>query len=143
MIELFILLFADDIVLLSDTILGLQNQLDVLARNCARLDLYVNLDKSNIVIFRNGDTFPRKKKWFYTGQNITVVNSCKYLGVFLTTRMTFSNPLNEMANKARKGVTDIFRTLWRLGDFSTPIYNPRRLMLQLSRCSCTVQKFGV
>ena len=62
MIELFILLFADDIVLLSDTILGLQNQLDVLARNCARLDLYVNLDKSNIVIFRNGDTFPRKKK---------------------------------------------------------------------------------
>ena len=29
MIELFILLFADDIVLLSDTIVGLQNQLDV------------------------------------------------------------------------------------------------------------------
>ena len=35
MLELFILLFADDIVLLSDTIVGLQNQLDVLARNCA------------------------------------------------------------------------------------------------------------
>ena len=39
MLELFILLFADDIVLLLDTIVGLQNQLDVLARNCARLDL--------------------------------------------------------------------------------------------------------
>ena len=89
MFELFILLFADGIALLSDTIVGLQNQLDVLARNCARLDLYVNLDKSNIVIFRNGDTFSRKKKWFYTGQNITVVNSYKYLGLFLTTRMTF------------------------------------------------------
>ena len=36
--------------------------------------------------------------------------------------MTFSNALNEMANKARKGVTDIFRTLWRLGDFSAPIF---------------------
>ena len=45
MIEFFILLFADDIVLLSDTVIGLQNQLDVLVRNCARLDLHVNLDK--------------------------------------------------------------------------------------------------
>ena len=122
MLELFILLFADDIVLLSDTIVGLQNQLDVLARNCARLGLHVNLDKSNIVIFRNGGYIAKREKWFYNGQNITIVNSYKYLGFFLTTRMTFSNALNEMANKARKGVTDIFRTLWRLGDFSAPIF---------------------
>ena len=27
-----------------------------------------------------------------------------------------------MANKARKGVTDIFRTLRRLGDFSAPVF---------------------
>ena len=60
-LELFILLFADDIVLLSDTTVGLQNQLDVLARNCARLDLHVNLDKSNIVIFRNGGYISKKK----------------------------------------------------------------------------------
>ena len=107
---------------MSDTIVGLQNQLDVLARNCARLDLHVNLDKSNIVIFGNGGYIAKREKWFYNGQNITIVNSYKYLGLFLTTRMTFSNALNEMANKARKGVTDIFRTLWRLGDFSAPIF---------------------
>ena len=104
MLEPFILLFADDkVVLLSDTIVGLQNQLDVFARNCARLDLHVNLDKSNIVIFRNGGYIAKREKWFYNGQNITIVNSYKYLGLFLTTRMTFSNALNEMANKARKG----------------------------------------
>ena len=45
MIELFILLFADDIVLLSDTIVGFKNQLDVLARNAIKLDRHVNLDK--------------------------------------------------------------------------------------------------
>ena len=27
-----------------------------------------------------------------------------------------------MANKTRKGFTDIFSTLWRLGDFSAPIF---------------------
>ena len=61
MIELFILLFADDIVLLSDTIVGLQNQLDVLAQNAMKLDLYVNLDKTNIVIFRNGGYIAKKE----------------------------------------------------------------------------------
>ena len=74
------------------------------------------------MIFRNGGYIAKREKWFYNGQNITIVNSYKYLGFFLTTRMTFSNALNEMANKARKGVTDIFRTLWRLGDFSAPIF---------------------
>ena len=62
MLELFILLFADDIALLSDTIVGLQNQLDVLARSCARLDLHVNLDKSNIVIFRKGGYIAKREK---------------------------------------------------------------------------------
>ena len=142
MLELFILLFADDIVLLSDTIVGLQNQLDVLARNCARLDLHVNLDKSNIVIFRNGGYIAKREKWFYNGQNITTVNSYKYLGLFFTTRMMFSNALNETVNKARKGITDIFRTLWRFGDFRHQYFS-RCLMLRLSQCSCMVQKFGV
>ena len=67
MIELFILLFADDIVLLSDTIVGLQNQLDVLARNALKLDLHVNLDKTNIVIFRNGGYIATTEVWYYDG----------------------------------------------------------------------------
>ena len=104
MIELFILLFADDIVLSSDAIVGLQNQLDVLARNAEKFDLHVNLDKTNIVIFRNGGYIAKREVWYYDGQSISVVNSYKYLGLFLTTRMTFSNAVDEMANKARKGL---------------------------------------
>ena len=51
MIKLFILLFADGIVLLFDTIVGSQNQLDVLAENAMKLGLRVDLDKTNIVMF--------------------------------------------------------------------------------------------
>ena len=114
--------FADDIVLLPETIVRLQTQLDVLARNCVILDLHVNLGKSNIVIFKNGGCISKKEKGFCDGQNITIVNSYKYVGLFLTIRVTFSSALNEMANKARKGITDIFITLWRLGDFSPTIF---------------------
>ena len=58
-IELFIMLFADDVDLLSYTPVGLQHQLNLLARNADALDLTVNLEKSNIVVFRNGGYLAR------------------------------------------------------------------------------------
>ena len=52
--EVFLLLFADDVILLSNTIVGLQNQLDSLKREADRLYLTVNLEKTNIMVFRMG-----------------------------------------------------------------------------------------
>jgi hypothetical protein len=51
-IEIFLLLFADDIILLSNTIIGLQNQLNSLKREAHRLQLTVNLEKTKILVFR-------------------------------------------------------------------------------------------
>ena len=80
-IELFIMLFADDVVLLSYTPVGLQYQLNLLARNADTLDLTVNLEKSNIVVFRNGGYLARCEKWYYKDSVVKVVNAYKYLGV--------------------------------------------------------------
>ena len=52
--DIFILLFADGVILMSDSVCGLQNQLNILYKTANRLGLVVNLDKSNIVVFRNG-----------------------------------------------------------------------------------------
>ena len=51
-VELFVLLFADDIVLLSETVIGLQNQLNSFYQSVNKLEHNVNLDKSNIIVFR-------------------------------------------------------------------------------------------
>ena len=48
-IELFLLMFADDIALLSSTPVGLQNQLNEVAN---RLGLLVNLEKTKKVVFK-------------------------------------------------------------------------------------------
>ena len=65
LIEWLILLFADDVVLLSDSVFGLQTQMIVLFNTAKRLDLIINLDKSNIVVFRNGGHLALNEKWCF------------------------------------------------------------------------------
>ena len=48
---LFLLLLADDVVLLSETVIGLQTLLSSLQRASSSLQLKVNMSKSNIAVF--------------------------------------------------------------------------------------------
>ena len=69
--EIFLLLFADDVILLSNTIVGLQNQLDSLKREPDRLYLTVNLEKTNIMV------------WMYGNTIVKVTNAYKFLRCFV------------------------------------------------------------
>ena len=51
-LQLYILLFADDAVLFSETREGLQNELNNLKSYCKKWNLTVNVEKTKIVIFR-------------------------------------------------------------------------------------------
>jgi hypothetical protein len=75
LVELFILLFADDIVLLSDTARGLQNQINVLYQACKNLYLTVNLDKTKVMVFRKGGFLGRNERWTLGGRPLEVVMS--------------------------------------------------------------------
>ena len=48
------MLFEDNIVLLSATIIGLQNQITALYNAANRLRLQVNLSKTRVMMFRKG-----------------------------------------------------------------------------------------
>ena len=116
-IELFIMLFADDVVLLSYTPVGLQHQLNLLARNAESLDLTVNLEKSNIVVFRNGGYLAKCQKWYYKDYVVKVVNAYKYLGVWFRTRLSFSHSLESQKAKAKAGIVEIFKLYGSLAMF--------------------------
>ena len=60
-IEMVLLLFADDVILLSNTIVGLQSQLDSLEREADRLYLTVILEKTNIMMFCMGGHLATRK----------------------------------------------------------------------------------
>ena len=113
-VELFLLLFADDIILISETVVGLQNQLNVLKEEADRLKLTVNLDKTNIIVFRKGGHLSAWEKWHYGNVEMKVVNNYKYLGLQFTTKLSLNVSWNEVSKKGKKGVIDILRTLRKL-----------------------------
>ena len=49
-IKLFILLYADDTVIFSETREEMQNMLDVFTDHCKQWKLYVNIDKTKVVV---------------------------------------------------------------------------------------------
>lgn len=68
------------------------------------LGLTVNMDKSNVIVFRNGGILAAAEKWMYDGLNMKVVNVYKYLGIMLSTRLSYTHTLNDVATRAKKGV---------------------------------------
>ena len=65
MLKLYLLLYADDIVIFSNTSEGLQNGLDILSEYCSKWKLTVNIDKTKIMVFRKGGSLPRNTNFTY------------------------------------------------------------------------------
>ena len=109
LLELLILLFADDIALISCTASGLQTQLDILFELCKELSLIINTEKSKIIVFRHGGYLGKHEKWLMNGNPIEVVNSYVYLGYKFTTTMSSIEAAKYLAFKGKKAVYNIFQ----------------------------------
>ena len=121
-IELFTLLFADDIALMATTPMGLQTQIDNLRRGAERLGLVVNLEKTKVMVFRKGGFLGRLEQWHYGEERIEVVNKYKYLGYTLTTKLSVDIALAEYAGKAKGRIVSIFRALYKLGKIDMGVF---------------------
>ena len=108
---IFHLLWADDVILASDTIVGLQNQINILSEQARRLGLEVNLDKTKIMVFRKGGFLSRDEKWFYRNIPLEVVNSYVYLGVNVTTKLSFVSSTHSLVTKSKKALYQIMYSL--------------------------------
>jgi predicted peroxiredoxin len=82
-LKLFVILYADDTVLLSDTSKDLQKQLNLFEEYCKQWKLTVNTDKTKIVIFgsrvANDQTL-----YIFNNKRLEIVNEYKYLGIYLS-----------------------------------------------------------
>ena len=103
------LMYADDIVLFSETIDGMQLMINRLGVYCNRWNLEVNLQKSKMMIFRGGGgRYSRNEKWKYNGQTVDIVREYKYLGVLLTSNLNMKKHLEGKLAEAKRAISSLW-----------------------------------
>ncbi|MCU7801369.1 MAG: reverse transcriptase family protein, partial [gamma proteobacterium symbiont of Lucinoma myriamae] len=105
-----ILMYADDIILVSQSAHGLQNSLNKLEEYCYQWRLTVNENKSNVVVFNSNG---KSNQYTYTYNNtcLNVAKSYTYLGLQMMFNGKFYAAINALSNKATKAYFKIKTTV--------------------------------
>ena len=100
-VNLNCLLYADDLVLLSNLKEGLQRSLDTLKNYSLSLGLELNLEKSKCIVFSKV-TKSDISKFFYNASQIETVRSYIYLGVKFHASGSFTEAKNNLCTRGLK-----------------------------------------
>ena len=121
-IQVMILLFADDIASISDTIVGLQRQLNLLREYCVQSKLVVNIVKTKIVVFKKGGTLSRHEKWYYDGNLLEVVNCFTYVGLAFTMQLSLNRMCSDLAKKGKRVLVTLLSSLYEYGQMPKHVF---------------------
>ncbi len=106
------LLFADDVVLTSESKEGLQQALNELLTYSNTWKLNVNTDKSKIMVFnKSGKMF--NDKFFLDKEALENVRAYNYLGITCVPSGIFSVAINNLDQKAKKAMFKIRNSLFK------------------------------
>ena len=105
------LLYADDLVLISESPDGLQTSLNKLDNYCKYWNLQVNIKKTNVMIFNKLGRLIHKEKFFIGNKPVAIASEYKYLGLLFKPSGTFSHAVNNLTNKAKKAMFSLRSTL--------------------------------
>ena len=107
------LVYADDLVCVADTVGNLQKQINIIQNYCKNWGMKVNLDKTKIVVFRNGGPCRQNEQWFYEGKEIERVSSYKYLGISLSSRLNWTHAKKILALQSQKSLYSIYKVQYK------------------------------
>ena len=108
-------MYADDIVILGDTVLELQRKIRVLEKFRERWGMEVNLTKTKVIVFRNGGVMSKSENFLYRGEKVKTVTYNRYLGLIFSSRNLWSKALSTLAAQAEKALSTVRRMIWKLG----------------------------
>lgn len=111
-INLYTLLYADDIILFGKTPEDLQNAMNVLEEYCKRWKLTVNTDKTKIVVFRKGGRLPHNLNFTYGNSKIEIVNKFCYLGVVFSAGGSNFETQKTLSGQALKAIFTLNKYLF-------------------------------
>jgi hypothetical protein len=124
-LKLNILLYADDTVLLAETEMELQEALNAMENYCKINKLYVNVEKSKVVVFSKGK-IRNIPQFVYNNSNLEVVFSFTYLGIDFNYNGRMRVAQTVLCNKASRamfGLISKSRKLYLPIDIQIHLFN--------------------
>jgi hypothetical protein len=97
-VHVWLLLFADNLVLTSELEVGLQQQLDTLQQFFTEHGFIVNVEKTKAMVFNSVDPC---QEFVFKGDAIERVQTFKYLGILLETTPNLDNAVEHLAVASR------------------------------------------
>lgn len=120
--QLSVLLYADEVVFVSENELDMQRMLDTLHSWCKKWRVLINTTKSKAVHFRQSRQ-PRSNYQFRVGDNIIeTVETYKYLGVIFHEKLDYSYTAKALASGAGRALGSIISKVHSLKDFGFKTY---------------------
>lgn len=117
-----ILLYADDIALITPDEQSLQLMLNKLTDWCSKWKLSVNPEKTKVIHFRPQSFSLTDFQFKWANHDILKVNSYKYLGIWLDEHLTFDKSTKELANSASRALGAVYGKFISSGGMSHTIY---------------------
>ena len=121
------LLYADDIVIYSNTADKLQALLDKVHNWCFKWKMKLNYNKSNVMHFRTSRGSKTTVPFNFGTTALSTVSNYKYLGVLLDEHLNFDKAVEELCHSAGRALGTIigkFKTLRNVGyNTYTTLYN--------------------
>ena len=104
--KMSLMLYADDVILLSDKSAGLQKALDVMQNYSNRWKLKINTNKSKILVFKKGRR-RANERWIYGNAELQQTNSIPYLGIVFTQGGAMTTAQKTLSEQALKATFDL------------------------------------
>ena len=97
-------MFADDLVLISESHTGLQNCLSELYNYCKKWGLSINTDKTKVVIFNKGGHKYKNYHFNINGDTIDIVTDYCYLGIIFSACGSFTKASKVLYDKSLRAM---------------------------------------
>ena len=97
-------MFADDLIIFSESHIGLQNALYKLELYCEKWQLTVNLSKTKVMIFNTAGRILRKFSFTFNNEVLEISDRYCYLGILFVPSGKFSKACEKLCEQARKAI---------------------------------------